>query len=137
MIKDLSVLIPVYNAEKYLDYCINSVLLQNPNELILVDDGTLDSSAEKCDEYALSDERVVVIHKRNKGASDARNVALKCAKSKYLHFVDSDDWVYGIDTYNIYWQNLQESQPEILFSRLVKLISFKLLHPSKAFLHIS
>lgn len=120
MNKNLGTLIPVYNAENYLYYCVNSVLEQNPNEIILVDDGSTDKSAEICDEYALQDSRVVVIHKKNKGASDTRNVALKCTKSEYIHFVDSDDWVYEKDAYKAYWQEIQFHKPEILFSRLIR-----------------
>lgn len=91
----ISIIIPVYNAEKYLRRCIESVLSQSFTdfELILVDDGSKDSSPQICDEYAAQDSRVKVIHKSNGGVSAARNDGLDIAKSEYVTFIDSDDWV--------------------------------------------
>lgn len=99
--KDLiSVIIPVYNVEKYLKECINSVLEQTYQklEVILVDDGSTDSSSNICDEYALLDERIKVIHKINEGLSSARNAGLDIATGKYIGFVDSDDTI-SLDMY--------------------------------------
>ncbi|QNL42196.1 glycosyltransferase [Streptococcus sp. NSJ-72] len=91
----LSVIIPVYNVEKYLERCIESVLVQNYNsyEIILVDDGSTDSSPIICDKYAQKFKHVSVVHKKNGGLSDARNVGIQNAKGKYVFFLDSDDWI--------------------------------------------
>lgn len=94
-----SVIIPVYNVEKYLPECVNSVLNQDfyDYEVILVDDGSTDSSGNICDEYAKEYSNIKVIHKENGGLSDARNFGIKEAKGEYLMFLDSDDFWYGID----------------------------------------
>ena len=94
MEKDLiSIIIPVYNVEKYLRNCINSVIAQTYKniEIILVDDGSLDTCPAICDEYAKKDLRINVIHKKNGGLSDARNTGIELAKGKYITFIDSDD----------------------------------------------
>lgn len=89
-----SVIVPVYNVEKYLKKCVNSILSQNYTdfELILVDDGSPDNCPAICDEYSKKDDRVVVIHKKNGGLSDARNVGIMKAKGEYVLFIDSDDF---------------------------------------------
>jgi glycosyltransferase involved in cell wall biosynthesis len=91
----VSIIIPVYNVEKYLRKCIDSVLNQTYKdiEVILVDDGSLDKCPQICDEYLKRDARVKVIHKKNGGLSDARNVGVKYAQGDYIGFVDSDDYV--------------------------------------------
>jgi glycosyltransferase involved in cell wall biosynthesis len=91
----VSVIVPVYNVEKYIHKCIESLLGQTYKaiEIILVDDGSKDGSGAICDEYASKDSRVKVIHKENGGLSSARNSALEIAQGKYLSFVDSDDYV--------------------------------------------
>lgn len=91
----ISVIVPVYNAEKYLDRCIQSILGQTHKdlELLLVDDGSTDSSGSICDQYAMEDARVRVFHKVNGGASTARNLGLDEAKGEWVAFVDSDDWI--------------------------------------------
>ena len=91
----VSVIIPVYNVEKYLEKCINSVVSQTYKnlEIILVDDGSTDNSGQMCDEFKKKDKRIKVIHKENGGLSDARNVALDVCKGDYITFVDSDDWI--------------------------------------------
>lgn len=94
--KDLiSVIIPVYNVEKYLDECINSVVNQTYTniEIMLVDDGSIDDSSNICDEWKKKSECIKVIHKKNGGLSDARNVGIENAQGKYIIFVDSDDWI--------------------------------------------
>lgn len=89
----ISVIIPVYNVEKYLKRCMDSVLNQTYTNLdiILVDDGSTDQSGELCDGYQQIDSRVHVIHKKNGGLSDARNTGIETARGEYLTFVDSDD----------------------------------------------
>ena len=91
----VSVIIPVYNVEKYLDRCIQSVLKQTYSriEVILVDDGSTDESGDLCEAWAKRDERLIVIHKKNGGLSDARNYGLKYATGAYVCFIDSDDFV--------------------------------------------
>ena len=91
----ITVIVPVYNIEDYLERCINSILVQSFKdfELILVDDGSTDKSGEICDSYVKKDERVRVFHKENGGSSSARNLAIKEAKGEYLSFIDSDDYV--------------------------------------------
>lgn len=91
----VSVIVPVYNAEKYLQECVGSVLSQTlfDLELILVDDGSTDSSPALCDHYAVQDTRVKVIHKPNGRAASARNAGLRTATGEYVAFVDSDDWI--------------------------------------------
>lgn len=95
MEKLISVIIPVYNVEKYLDKCIDSIINQTYSnlEIILIDDGSTDNSGKICDKYALLDSRIKVIHKKNGGLSDARNVGIDNANGKYLMFVDSDDFI--------------------------------------------
>lgn len=94
--KDLvSVIVPIYNMEHYLEKCITSILQQTYSslEIILVDDGSTDKSAMICDMYAEEDKRIKVIHKKNRGVSEARNSGLEIAKGKYISFVDADDFV--------------------------------------------
>lgn len=94
--KDLiSIIIPVYNVEKYLRQCIDSVINQTYKnlEIILVDDGSKDKSGIICDKYSIKDKRIQVIHKKNMGVSAARNDGLKIIKGKYLIFLDGDDWL--------------------------------------------
>lgn len=92
---EISVIVPVYKVEKYLDRCIESIVNQTyPDfELILVDDGSPDGSPILCDKWAEKDSRVHVIHKKNGGASSARNAGLKIAKGRWIAFADSDDWL--------------------------------------------
>ena len=91
----VSIIVPVYNAEQTLRRCVDSVLSQTYTdfELLLVDDGSRDSSAAICDGYAARDSRVRVIHKPNSGVSDTRNQGLSQARGTYLQFLDSDDWI--------------------------------------------
>lgn len=91
----LSIIVPVYNVEDYLDRCLNSIINQNfvDYELILVDDGSTDSSGLICDNYEKKDPRIIVIHKKNGGLSSARNAGLDIARGEYIGFVDSDDWI--------------------------------------------
>ncbi len=90
----VSVIVPIYNVEKYLVQCLDSLINQTLKdiEIILIDDGSPDNSGKICDEYAKKDKRINVIHKKNEGVSAARNDGIKAAKGKFLMFVDSDDW---------------------------------------------
>ena len=91
----LTVVIPVYNVERYLKRCIESILIQGWEnyDILLVDDGSMDSSPHICDEYAENYDFVSVIHKENGGISDARNVGIAYARGEYVYCPDSDDWI--------------------------------------------
>ena len=91
----ISVIIPVYNVEKYLEECVNSVLNQTYKniEIILVDDGSTDSSGKLCDKFKEQNSNVQVIHQKNAGLSDARTAGFKKATGKYVYFLDSDDYI--------------------------------------------
>lgn len=91
----ISIIVPIYNVEKYLPKCIDSILNQTFKEfeLILVDDGSLDNSGRICDEYSKKDKRIRVIHKENGGVSSARNVGVESSLGNYIGFVDPDDYI--------------------------------------------
>ncbi len=91
----ISVIVPVYNVEQYLDKCVQSIVTQTYKnlEIILVDDGSTDNSGAICDEWAKKDSRIVVIHKENGGLSDARNAGVLAASGEYIGFIDSDDYI--------------------------------------------
>ena len=91
----LTIVIPVYNVEKYLNRCLESILIQEWKnyDIILVDDGSTDLSPQICDDYVKSYDFISVIHKENGGLSDARNTGLSQAKGEYVYFPDSDDWI--------------------------------------------
>ncbi len=93
--KLISVIVPVYKVEKYLCRCIDSILNQTYKnlEIILVDDGSPDSCGNICDDYALRDSRIKVVHKENGGLSSARNAGIDIAEGEYLSFIDSDDYI--------------------------------------------
>lgn len=101
----ISIIVPVYNAEKYLDRCVKSILSQTyPNiEIILVNDGSKDNSEAICKKWVKKDKRVTLINKENGGASSARNLGIEKAKGKFVQFVDADDFIeenYTMDLYN-------------------------------------
>ena len=91
----ISVVVPIYNVSQYLSQCIDSILTQSYQdlEIILVNDGSTDECPLLCDEYKGKDSRVRVVHKKNRGLSDARNAGLRIAKGEWIYFVDSDDWL--------------------------------------------
>ncbi|MCF0124254.1 MAG: glycosyltransferase [Clostridia bacterium] len=93
----VSIIVPIYNVEPYLVQCIESIINQTYKnlEIILVDDGSPDNCPKICDDYASRDSRIVVIHKKNGGLSDARNAGLDIAQGDYITFVDSDDWIHS------------------------------------------
>ena len=112
----ISVIIPVYNVEKYLQECVDSVLAQTYQnfEIILVDDGSTDSSGAICDEYAKQDERISVLHQENKGLSITRNNGLQIASGEYIYFLDSDDWIEN-STLEILLQEITKESADVVF----------------------
>lgn len=91
----ISIIVPVYNAEKYIDQALNSICGQTYQnlEILLIDDGSTDNSLERCNEWAKRDERIKIHHQENAGASAARNAGIERAAGKYLMFIDGDDWI--------------------------------------------
>lgn len=110
----ISVIVPVYKVEKFLDRCINSIIQQTFTnlEIILVDDGSPDRSGEICDEWKMKDKRIRVIHKENGGLSDARNKGLDVATGDYVAFIDSDDWI-DPDMFQLLYDATQKYQADI------------------------
>ena len=117
----LSVIVPVYNTEKYLRECVDSILAQTFTnfELILVDDGSTDGSGAICDEYAAKDPRVQVIHQQNGGITVARKSGVRVARGEYVTFVDSDDWI-DKDMYRIM---LTEEPADIVICNMIRATS--------------
>lgn len=103
----ISIIVPVYKVELFLQECIDSILQQTYRdlEIILIDDGSPDNCGKICDEYAIKDERIKVIHKKNGGLSDARNAGLEVCSGEYIAFIDSDDILHP-DFIEILYQNL-------------------------------
>lgn len=110
----ISVIVPVYNIEKYLERCVNSIREQTYTnlEILLVDDGSTDSSGIICDKFAEEDNRVRVFHKENGGSSSARNLGIAEAKGEYLGFVDSDDYI-SANMYELLVGAIHEFQAEV------------------------
>ena len=117
MIPKISVIVPVYNVEKYLSDCIDSILAQTFTdfELILVDDGSTDNSGYICDKYKNKDQRISVIHQKNQGVSVARNIGINCSTGEYLMFVDSDDTI-DKECISTLYQNLITEDADISLS---------------------
>ncbi len=106
----ISVIIPVYNAEKYIRIAIQSILKQNflDFEIICIDDGSIDNSLNICKEEARHDDRIIVLEQKNQGVSSARNKAIKTAKGKYIIFLDSDDY-YADNSLNTMYNDIEEA----------------------------
>ncbi|MDQ0152990.1 glycosyltransferase involved in cell wall biosynthesis [Moryella indoligenes] len=115
----ISVIVPVFNVEKYLKDCLDSIIKQSIQdiEIILVDDGSEDSSGQICDQYAEIDDRIKVIHKTNGGLSDARNCGLRVASAQYVGFIDSDDCV-DLNFYEKLYHSIKNSKSEIAVSAI-------------------
>lgn len=110
----ISIIVPVYNVEQYLDDCLVSILNQTYKnlEIILIDDGSTDNSGKICDEYAKKDSRIIVFHKENGGVSSARNAGLRIAKGIYIGFVDPDDWI-AEDMYEVLYLNAKKYDTDV------------------------
>ncbi|MGN0335850.1 MAG: glycosyltransferase family 2 protein [Lachnospiraceae bacterium] len=117
---DISIIVPVYNVEKLLPRCIESILAQTKKEIeiILVDDGSPDGSGAVCDEYAKKDGRIVVIHKENGGLTSAWKAGVEVSCGSYLGFVDSDDWI-DCDMYEKLWESVERYDSDVAVCGLV------------------
>ena len=113
--KDLiSIIVPVFNVEKYLSKCLETLTAQTYEnlEIILIDDGSTDRSKEICDEWKILDNRIIVIHQNNKGVSTARNTALELCNGEYIGFVDGDDWC-ELQMYEALLNSIKESDSDV------------------------
>lgn len=117
----ISVIVPIYNVEKYLDRCVDSVINQTYKnlEIILVDDGSPDNCPQMCDGYAKKDSRIKVVHKKNGGLSDARNAGMEVASGEYVSFIDSDDYI-SLDFYETLLQTMVDNNSDIVECSVVK-----------------
>lgn len=120
----ISVIVPVYKVEQYLDKCINSIVNQTYKnlEIILVDDGSPDKCPQICDEWSKKDSRIVVIHKENGGLSYARNVGLDIATGEFISFVDSDDWI-DLELYDTLLVAINNTKSDIACCKFLKVFS--------------
>ncbi len=116
----ISVIIPVYNTEKYIDACIESVINQTYQdiEIVIVDDGSTDNSGAKCDEWAMCDSRIKVFHKSNEGLMSAWKYGVDRSTGEYIGFVDSDDWI-DPDMYETLLKHIEAEQAEMVLCGLI------------------
>ena len=117
----ISVIIPVYNVEEYLERCIDSVIAQSYRdiEIILVDDGSVDSSGIICDKYKEKDNRIKVVHQKNSGMSGARNTGLEYACGEYVYFLDSDDIIHP-ECLKIHLETLLKNNADMTVAQFVR-----------------
>lgn len=127
----ISVIIPVYNVEKYLSRCLDSVIGQSHSnlEIILIDDGSRDASGEICDRYAAKDARIRCVHQANAGVSKARNLGISMASGDYYHFLDSDDYI-DPDTYEYLLREMKQAEAEAIG------FEYYITYPGKETAHI-
>lgn len=125
----VSIIVPVYNAEHTLKRCVDSILNQEYSdfELILINDGSKDLSGSICDEYALKDARVRVIHKENTGVSDTRNMGIEAAEGEYLQFVDADDWITA-DATKLMVREASERNCELVITDFYRVVGKRASH---------
>lgn len=118
----ISIIVPVYNVEKYLPTCLDSIIAQSYKnlEILVVDDGAKDSSGAICDEYANKDIRIVALHKQNGGLSDARNYGMQLVTGDYISFIDSDDYVHP-DYISTLYKNLVLNEADISICNFQKI----------------
>lgn len=126
----ISIIVPIYKVDKYLEKCIETIINQTYKnlEIILVDDGSPDNCPQICDEYAKKDKRIVVIHQKNGGLSSARNAGLDIAKGEFIGFVDSDDYIEN-DMYETLFTAIKENNAQISICR------FHIVNENGEFLH--
>ncbi len=118
-----SIIIPIYNVERYLEKCVRSVTTQSFTdiEILLINDGSSDSCPDICESLAKSDDRIIVVNKTNGGLSDARNIGLSKAKGEYVIFLDSDDYYLNSDFIYALYNKLADSKCDLLFFKRRKL----------------
>ena len=116
----ISIIIPVYNVEKFLKRCLDSVINQTFTdiEIILVDDGSKDSSGKICDKFKSKDNRIKVIHKENGGMSSARNAGLKICEGDYIFFIDSDDWLADENVIQDFYETALKNDADFVYARI-------------------
>lgn len=126
---EVSIIVPIYNAEKTIKRCIESVVNQEFQdwELYLMDDGSMDLSGRICDEFAGKDSRIHVVHKENTGVSDTRNQALSMAKGTYIQFMDSDDWLTS-DATNLLVRNAKQFDCDMVISDFYRVVGQRVSH---------
>ena len=124
MEEKITIIVPVYNVEKYLRRCLDSIIKQSYKnlEIILVDDGSTDNSLAICNEYKAKDNRIIIIHKENGGLSSARNAGLDIATGEYIGFVDSDDEILE-NMYETLYKNIKETNCDIAAGRFIMILS--------------
>lgn len=127
--KKITVIVPVYNTKKFLTRCVNSILKQSYEnlEVIIIDDGSTDGSAQVCDELSKSDKRVRVIHQKNKGIATTRNIGIENATGYYISFVDSDDYLEK-DLYKNLIENNESESNILIFDYEICDVNGKLVH---------
>lgn len=125
-----SIIVPIYNVERYLEQCIESVLAQDYQnyELILVDDGSPDNSIDICVKYAKQYSNIVFIHKINGGVSDARNAGIQIARGEYLMFLDSDDYWEGTSILSDLQNIITENNPDVIFNYMSSVYPDKIVN---------
>lgn len=125
----ISVIVPIYNVEHYLDECVESLIKQNfPDdqyEVLLIDDGSTDCCGEKCDIYSGKYKNIRSFHKENGGLSDARNFGFEAARGKYILFVDADDYIKTDSLKKLAWASKEQQEPDIVFLQAKKLFHGK------------
>lgn len=128
----ISIIIPIYNVEKYLERCMISITNQTYKnlEILLIDDGSTDLSYDICDFWKKKDHRIVVIHKNNGGLSDARNVGINNAHGEYISFIDSDDYV-SVDMYQILLDTMERNNADIVICGKKEISDNKCISHSK------
>ncbi|EKY8174901.1 glycosyltransferase family 2 protein, partial [Enterococcus faecalis] len=123
--KLVSVVIPVYNVEKYVEKCLDSVINQTYQnlEIIIVNDGSTDNSLSVCQKKKLSDSRIKLINKENGGLSSARNAGIECAQGEFICFIDSDDWI-ELDYIEVLLNGMENTNVDISVIQMIKVKDF-------------
>lgn len=125
----VTIIVPAYNAGKYIKRCVDSIINQEYQdfELFIIDDGSTDDTPKICDDYAAADARIKVIHKPNSGVSDSRNQALSLARGTYIQFLDSDDWITP-DSTKLFVRSALESQCDMVIADFYRVVGDNLSH---------